>query len=337
MVYTMIKHLDIYSHPHPDNFCGGAFQDWLEVNLLSKCNGKCSWCVERDGYHPDEVADWHTIADQALASGKTNIILLGGEPTLYPDLRHIVLYLHGHGRKVWVTTNGGILTPEFVREKLLGITGINISIHDFDPIGAKRVMGFAVKNLKGVVRALHEIGASVRFNCNCISGHIDDIEQVRKYVAFAHAMGADKVRFAELKIDEENFVDLAKVFNYKLGLNDDPFVHGCIRDVIIAGMPVNIRQMCGLQTSKRPKPINPKQHEKTVLYYDGKFYDGWQTKESGSKNMKNDKALIRILNLVATGELSSQRAKELINDIDDDKKNESVPVVHVQSGAGCAY
>jgi hypothetical protein len=41
--------------PHPDNFCGGAFQDWVEVMLTEKCNGKCPWCVEKLGWHPEHL------------------------------------------------------------------------------------------------------------------------------------------------------------------------------------------------------------------------------------------------------------------------------------------
>ena len=38
------------SIPNKLNFCGGNFQDWLEVMLTPACNGKCSWCIEKNGY-----------------------------------------------------------------------------------------------------------------------------------------------------------------------------------------------------------------------------------------------------------------------------------------------
>lgn len=43
------------------------------------------------------------------------------------------------------------------------------------------------------------------------------------YIKFAKSMGANSVRFAELKMDNNNFVDLAKIMDYQYGLNDDPF------------------------------------------------------------------------------------------------------------------
>jgi len=116
-------------------------------------------------------------------------------------------------------------------------------------------------------------------------------------------------------------VDLSKLFEY---LNDDPFTEGCSHDVKINGFDVNFRQMCGLQTPLRPKPVNPQQIIKKVLYYDGLFYDGWQKE----KKME-DKELIKILEDVASGKKSVAEAALLI-----DRKNQ--PTV-IESDGGCAY
>ena len=71
--------------PHPENFCGGNYQDWVEVMLTEKCNGKCSWCIEKRGWHPKKHAQPYEIVNAILETGRKNVILLGGEPTLYPD------------------------------------------------------------------------------------------------------------------------------------------------------------------------------------------------------------------------------------------------------------
>jgi len=328
--------------PNPKNFCGGNFQDWLEVNLIEKCNGKCSWCIEKNGYHPKEHAQWWVIASQALSSGKINIILLGGEPTLYPNLQEIIRVISSAGRKVWITTNGGKLSPDFVLSKLSGITGINISVHSFDLEQNKSIVGVSLEQLPASVSALHEIGASVRFNCNCIAGHIDSAEKIEQYVLWSKSVGADKIRFAELKQDDGGFVDLAKILNYKYGLNDNPFTCGCNSDAVIHGVPVNFRQMCGLQTSRREKPTNPVQHAKQVLYYDGKFYDGWQIITKGEAMDK--KKLLELLKQVKNGTVTIEDALADIN-LDD---NVNIAVRNIvngtprgsagyESGGGCCY
>jgi organic radical activating enzyme len=318
--------------PNKNNFCGGSFQDWLEVNLTDKCNGKCSWCIEKKGHHPKEHAPWWDIVEQALKSKKTNIILLGGEPTLYKDLPQIILPLKAAGRKVWMTTNGGLLSPGFIRENLQGLHGINISIHSHNLQDNQAITGVRIKNLSDVVGSFHKMGTWVRLNCNCISGYIDSIFEIEKYVDFAKKIGADKIRFAELKEDEDRFVDLAKVLNYKYGLNDTPFTEGCNSDAVINGMPVNFRQMCGLQTSRRTSPKNPIQYAKKVLYYDGKFYDGWQTSKKEDK--VTDRELRELLKKVKKGEISEQEAMTKI-------KKGKKKIVYASSsegaGGGCQY
>ncbi len=259
-------------------FLRGNFQDWLEVNLLSECNGRCSWCIEKGGFHPSNHAGWEEIGQAAINANKQNIILLGGEPTLYKNLGNLVRMLVSAGRFVWITTNGFLLKKTLVEGVLNGIAGVNISIHHYDLEKNTEIVGLKLKaqELKDSVRAIRLAGGKVRFNCNLIKGQIDSREKIFEYVNFAKEFGANNIRFAELKNDS-GFVDLFKIFGNEYGLTDDPFINGCNQNAVINGMPVNFRQMCGLQTPCRKTPENPMQFAKEVLYYDGVLYKGWQS------------------------------------------------------------
>ena len=298
--------------PNKNNFCGGAFPDWLEINLLKQCNARCEWCIEKNGFHPKKVVDWTELCKKALATGQKNIILLGGEPTLYPRLQNMVYALAAEKRNVYITTNGSMLSREFVKKNLKGIKGVNVSIHDYDATNNRFITGLNLdlNALMYAIEELHNIGASVRFNCNCIKGKIDNVDDAERYIWFAQAMKADKVRFAELKQCNGYFVDLAKMFSYQYGLNDDPFIKGCNLNTVIDGMPVNFRQMCGLQTELRPMPVDPIQVAKQVLYYDGVLYDGWQ--QVARKSVMADTKLLEILKAIANGELTPQDALDEI-------------------------
>ena len=319
--------------PNKRNFCGGAFPDWLEVNLIRQCNARCAWCIERDGYHPEEKAGWHVIAEAALRHGAKNIILLGGEPTLHKDIKQIISILSAAGRDVWVTTNGSLLTADFVRNKLTTAKGVNISVHHFDMAKNKEITGINIdeETISASIAEMHRTGASVRMNCNCIGGMIDSTEKILDYVDFAKRIGADKIRFAELKQDDCGFVDLAKVLNYKYGLNDNPFACGCNSDAVISGMPVNFRQMCGLQTTRRVTPENPEQVSKKVLYYDGKIYDGWQTAKK--EEVVTDNELVKLLEQVAKGEKTPAEAALAIGK----ELGKAKTVVKHESSGGCQY
>jgi MoaA/NifB/PqqE/SkfB family radical SAM enzyme len=297
--------------PNKRNFCGGAFPNWLEVNLTNKCNGRCSWCVEKIGYKPRKVVEYTTLVNTIKEHGAKNVILLGGEPTLYTNLCLIINDLNNNGHKIWITTNGSTLSKQFVIDNLTGLTGINISIHHYILYKNKDITGIDIKlsDLSDAISELHKHDISVRLNCNCISGYIDSVQEIYSYIGFAKIIGADKVRFAELKIDENNFVDLYKIFNGEYGLNENPFIYGCNIDVIIRDMPVNFRQMCGLQTTKRPYPENPEQIVKKVLYYDGILYNGWQIK--GEDQIDNEK-LREILHNVANKLITKEEAHNYI-------------------------
>ena len=269
------------SIPHQSNLCGGNFQDWLEVNLIDKCNGKCSWCIEGIGWHPKEHANWIDIVNAALDTGKKNIILLGGEPTLHPHLQEIITALRLNKRKVWLTTNGSKLRKRWILDHLSGLTGINVSIHHYDFLKNREITGIHLVEilLDEAIHTMHDMGIKVRFNCNLIEPYINTKGEIYEYIAFAHRMNVDSVRFAELKLDTKSFINLVDIFGYKYGLNNSPFNCGCHKETTIKGMPVSFRQMCGLQTPMREAPVNPIQKEKQVLYYDGKIYSGWQFKE----------------------------------------------------------
>ena len=297
--------------PHKDNFCGGNFQDWLEVNLTNKCNAKCKWCVEKKGWHPKKHAPWKTICKAAISSGKTNIILLGGEPTLHKDLKKIIKNLHDAGKRVWVTTNGSKLTKNWVSKNMIGIYGVNISIHHYNLLKNEIITSVQLdeKKLVMAISELHSMGATVRLNCNCIKGYIDSRSEINQYIEWGKLMGANKIRFAELKHDDNKFVDLAAILDHQYGLNDDPYIHGCNQDTVINGMPVNFRQMCGMQTKMRKLPDNPEIIDKNVLYYDGNMYDGWQTR-GGLIGSLND-----ILYNVKDGKISVEDALKKIKEL----------------------
>lgn len=300
--------------PHPDNACSGKYDDWLEVNLLSECNASCAWCIEHDGWHPQDKATWYDLCEQIVSSRKKNIILLGGEPTIYPKLSSIVHHLYTAGLNVYTTTNGSMLTPDFASYVLRGTRGINISIHHYNMDTNSDIVGVKLNPdvLRSAIETLHEFGGYVRFNCNCIEGCVDSVDTVYQYIQFAKTMGANSVRFAELKGDGNGFVDIVKMFGGNYGLTQDPYNSGCSINATLLGMPVNFRIMCGLQTHMRPSPPHPEQTLHPVLYYDGNFYNGWQRKEEHTMAKSLQQTVERLIAALRVGQITEESA---VNDI----------------------
>jgi hypothetical protein len=182
----------------------------------------------------------------------------------------------------------------------------------------KEITGIDLDDLK-LFRAIEYLQiccVQVRINCNIIKGYIDSDDEILNFIEFAKELGVDGVRFAELKNDDR-FVDLADIFpDGMYGLNKDPFIHGCWQNAIIDDMPVNFRQLCGMQSEYRPTIVNPKQILKKVLYYDGKMYDGWQKGkliDEGENMKKNIKGVLKtILSGVQDGDVSVSAAVKII-------------------------
>ena len=266
--------------PNPKNFCGGAYDNWLEVMLTDECHGRCAWCVERDGYRPGYHASVTEMTQAILAAAESHVIFLGGEPTLYPDLGPLIKATRDE-KQLYVTSNGERLTPEYVASTLDGIVGLNLSIHHHDLSRNKAITGIDIdeETLEWSVIECRRRGIEVRLNCNIIAGEIDDRVALFAYVEWAQQRGIWSVRFGELR-DSEEYVSLARLVGTDAatyGLTEEPFVGGCYHEVNMAGSKVAFRQVCGLQTRHRPMPKNPKSvHPKHVLYYDGKLYKGWQ-------------------------------------------------------------
>ena len=322
--------------PHPNNACSGRFSNWLEINLTPQCNASCAWCVERNGWHPEYEASWKEIADVAIGTGKRNIILLGGEPTLYPHFAEIAKKIACAGRRVWVTTNGSMLTPQWVISNMEYIYGVNISIHNYYLAKNYEVTGIQLTEsvlLQSIVEMEKAGVNSVRFNCNLIKGHIDSFGRMLKYVQWAKGIGADRIRFAELKGCDGEFVDVGEITGYRFGTNSDPYRLGCSCDTIIFGVPVNFRQMCGLQTRRRPCPQAVKYPDKPVLYYNAKLYQGWQQRRRGDMNAKG---LIELLESVAKGNISPAEAAILI-DRGKRKDQEVTRRSQPEGGGFCTY
>jgi len=108
--------------------------DTLTLFATHVCNQRCSFCCDP----PDSAARFLPVAAaedacrEALLRGARRLVLLGGEPTLHPQLSDII----GNARKlgfsvVQIVSNGRRLKDRsFVAElKAAGLDGVGISVH----------------------------------------------------------------------------------------------------------------------------------------------------------------------------------------------------------------
>ena len=92
---------------HPTDFL------WLEIT--GQCQLTCGHCYASSG--PDgstgamSTADWERVITDAAAAGVTRVQIIGGEPTMHPDLAGLILHALANGVHVEVYTNLVHVTP----------------------------------------------------------------------------------------------------------------------------------------------------------------------------------------------------------------------------------
>lgn len=184
---------------------------YLRMSLTEKCNLRCLYCMPEDGVpltpsdrllSSDEVI---RLASLFVSQGITKIRLTGGEPTIRPDLPHIIQalsQLRPQGlQQIGITTNGIALGRKKLDTLVAnGLTHLNISLDTLDPFKfefiTRRRGHDAV--MKCIERAL-ELGVqSVKINVVVIKG-LNDTTDALDFVRFTK----DKritVRFIEVSL-----------------------------------------------------------------------------------------------------------------------------------------
>lgn len=87
----------------------------MEIEFSRACNFRCVYCYQEyrtaasDELTREEIKD---VLAQAKELGARKIIILGGEPSIYPHLVEMLRFLGAQGFEVEMFTNGSGVTPE---------------------------------------------------------------------------------------------------------------------------------------------------------------------------------------------------------------------------------
>lgn len=90
----------------------------MEIEFSRLCNFRCSYCYVEDRVaHPNELnrEEIRSVLLQAKALGARKIIILGGEPSIYPHLPEMLEFLANNELAIEIFTNGSGVTAELAR------------------------------------------------------------------------------------------------------------------------------------------------------------------------------------------------------------------------------
>jgi radical SAM protein with 4Fe4S-binding SPASM domain len=109
----------------------------MELELTRACNLLCKYCYASSGQPLSGELDYAELTDvarQAKDIGARRIIIIGGgEPLLYPQLRGLIGHMHNLGLKMDIFTNGTILTREWADFLFMNHVSVNIKFNSAKP------------------------------------------------------------------------------------------------------------------------------------------------------------------------------------------------------------
>ena len=116
----------------------------LEIEFSRRCNFRCPYCyVPGEGYLQGEltVAEIEGVLLQASALGAQRIIILGGEPSIYPHIREMIAFIQDHGMDVEMFTNGSGMSVDFAGWLFMRQVRVVMKMNSFDTLLQDRLSG----------------------------------------------------------------------------------------------------------------------------------------------------------------------------------------------------
>ena len=200
-----MKKEEIVLKPCINNICGKSY-NLLNIKLLNSCNGKCTFCIAA-GTPNRKSADAKKFIDIANSMKEfSKVDVLGGEPTLYPDLVEVLKGIRPYKKEINIISNGSNLNV--IKECLPYLDKITLSIHSFDY--KKNATGVvidekALKNINKNKGSVETIAAVV-----VTKDTISNLKEIKAYAKKAKKLGFSAIKLMELVTSNENidFVNL---------------------------------------------------------------------------------------------------------------------------------
>jgi radical SAM protein with 4Fe4S-binding SPASM domain len=133
----------------------------MEIEFNQSCNFRCIYCYASDNaVRNNELTreEFLDVITQASDLGARKIIILGGEPMLYPHIMEMIRFVRSLGKEIELFTNGMNITPETARELYDNGVRVILKMNTFDESlqdtlsgrkGAYSQIQNALENLKG--------------------------------------------------------------------------------------------------------------------------------------------------------------------------------------------
>ena len=107
----------------------------MEIEFSLRCNFRCPYCYVPHNSYPENELSREEICDvilQAKELGARKIIILGGEPTLYPDILDMIRFIRKQDLEAEMFTNGTGITEDFAKQLYDNDVRVALKMNSFD-------------------------------------------------------------------------------------------------------------------------------------------------------------------------------------------------------------
>lgn len=192
---------------------------YLSIVATNSCQCNCPYCInsltDKTLQMPFEKAK-KNILKAIKELGVKEVVILGGEPTLYKDLFSLIIFLKESGlRRVGLTTNGIKLKDRdfFINLIHTGIDFINISYHNEDFITFDELY-----DIYKFFKKEKDAWQKIRINTNIWKGNHDSLVTL-DYFINQISLCCDEIRVSNI-IHKDSF----SVNSYKVGDADNMYM-----------------------------------------------------------------------------------------------------------------
>ncbi len=133
----------------------------LRIEITGRCNLLCKYCYN-EKFNSNKISNKELslkeikkLIDEGIQLGIENVLLIGGEPFLHPDIIQILDYIKKNGLSLSITSNGTIITEKVMNKlKESKISRISISLDGLRAHDEVRVPSKHEKILENIKKLL---------------------------------------------------------------------------------------------------------------------------------------------------------------------------------------
>lgn len=141
------------------------------IRLTRQCNMKCMYCNIQNTVRKDlTLSEWKKAVDIIKDLGAREIVILGGEPTLYPNIIELVEYISKQAKLTCNLTTNAFGNFDLVRQLFEnGLSSLGVSIDNLD-----------LKNSISPLKAKNGLNLIEYLNCNYDNPNITNYTVLNK-------------------------------------------------------------------------------------------------------------------------------------------------------------